>query len=55
MVEESHEEQVKKVRNVIRVLASQWFLTKHLDIKVRKVVLEFADWLDAIMSEEEGD
>ena len=52
MAEESHEEKVKKIRNVVRVLAGQWLLTKHFDIKTRQVIREFADWLDGIMNED---
>ena len=52
MDEESHEEKVKKIRNVVRVLAGQWLLTKHFDIKTRQVIREFADWLDGVMDED---
>lgn len=50
---EKHEEQVKKVKNVIRILASQWLLTEHFDKETNQAVRKFADWLDSVMNENE--
>ena len=47
------EEQIKKVHNVIRVLASQWLLTEHFDIKTNQAVRKFADWLDGVINKDE--
>ena len=52
MAEESHEEKVKKVRHVVRILAGNWLLTKHFDIKTQQAIREFADWLDGVMGED---
>lgn len=49
---ETHEEQIKKVKNIIRILASQWLMTEHIDKETSQVVRKFADWLDGVMNEE---